>query len=43
MFSRGEKPKSDKGSLHRMNIKEKMRIYLNRVINILRKGMLQRL
>ena len=34
MFSRGEGPKSDKGSLRRMKIKDIMRIYLREVSDI---------
>ena len=43
MFSRGEGPKSDKDSLHRMNMKEIMKIYLREVSDIGSKSMLQKL
>ena len=43
MFSRVEGPKSGKGSLLRMKIKEIMRNYLREVSDILSKSMLQRL
>ena len=41
MFIRGDGPKSDKGSLRRMKMKEKKRIYLLEVSDIGRKTMLQ--
>ena len=41
MFSRGEGLKSDKGSLHRMKIKDIMRIYLREVSDIGCRIMLQ--
>ena len=40
MFSRGEVTKIDKGSLHMIQIKEIMRIYLREVSDIGRKRML---
>ena len=43
MLSRGEGPRSDKGSLRRMNVNEMMRIYLCEVSDIGSKSMLQRL
>ena len=43
MFSRGEEPKIDKGSLRMMNMKEIIRIYLHAVSDIGIKSMLQRL
>ena len=41
IFSRGEGPKIDKGSLRRMNMKEIMRIYLLEVSDIGSKSMMQ--
>ena len=41
MFIRGDGPKSDKGSLRRMKMKEKTRIYLLEVSDIGRKTMLK--
>ena len=42
MFSRGEGPKNDKGYIHRMKMKEIMRICLREVSDIVSKKVLQR-
>ena len=41
MFSRGEIPESDKGSLRKINMKDIMGIYLHEVRDIGSKSMLQ--
>ena len=41
MFSRGEIPKSDKGSLRRMNMKEIMRMFFCEVSDFGSKSMLK--
>ena len=41
MFSRGEIPKSDKGSLRRMNMKEIIRMFLREVSDFGSKSMLK--